>query len=119
MVSDAGSWRRGHEMFGDGPFVNINRGVVDPRRRDDAIELFRRVLDEDHNEPGTRVQSFQFERDNPNVFWIYEVYANADARERHRQHNSGRVRHDLEEVYSVWPVSRLCVPLFAKGVAFD
>jgi hypothetical protein len=88
--------------------------------RDELMRLLREVTERDETEPGTLVQAFQFERDNPNVLWEYIVYANPEARALHRKHND---EHDhlmpgLEEAFSTWPYRHLCEPLCAKGIDF-
>jgi hypothetical protein len=93
---------------------------VKPTRRDELIELLRKVRDMDEErEPGTVLQSFQFERDNPNVLWEYMVFENEEARDVHGQH-LGEIRHleKVQDIFATWPYVVKCTPLCAKGIDF-
>jgi hypothetical protein len=97
--------------------IVVARGFVKPTRRDQLIELLRRVRDIDEEQPGTLVQSFQFERDNPNVLWEYMVYENEEARDIHNQQlGEMRRRENAHDIFATWPYVVKCTPLCAKGI---
>jgi hypothetical protein len=98
--------------------VVVRHAIVKPNRRDELIERFHKIVAMDEaKEPGTIVQSFQFERDNPNAFWEYLVYANAEARSIHLQHleEMGHIAQ-TKDIYEDRGTSVACTPLCAKGI---
>ena len=98
--------------------IVIAHGFVKPNYRNEFIQLLEEVRESDEAEPGTIVQTFQFERDNSNVLWTYIVYANAEARAIHHQRlqENKNIVPKLLEAYATWPYNITCTPLCAKGV---
>jgi quinol monooxygenase YgiN len=98
-----------------GLIVMIGRGVAKRGRRDDLIDLLRSIAEQDEKEVGTVMQAFHCERDNPNVFWEYNVYRSAEARAIHREHIAPFVAQ-MDDLWEQWPYMRAVVPLAAKGL---
>ncbi|MDQ6649213.1 MAG: antibiotic biosynthesis monooxygenase [Actinomycetota bacterium] len=52
-------------------------------RRDEVLAVLRRIVEAADEEPGTEVYAVNTQDDEPNVIWIYELYADQAARESH------------------------------------
>jgi quinol monooxygenase YgiN len=48
-----------------------------------VVEALENALGSARTEPGTQVYAIHQEVDNPDVVWMYELYADADARAAH------------------------------------
>ena len=83
--------------------------------RDDAIAVLRDLIDLDHHEPGTLVQAFHLDRDDPNAFRVYELWASEEALEVHRR-NGSQLRTRLAPLVVGDFEVHVCAPLVAKGV---
>src|SRR4051794_11557534 len=103
----------------DTPIAMFARGHVRPDRKQEVVDLLRERVKLTESEPGTLVHVCHFEVDNPNVFWEYFVFESRDALKVHREFHAkmeGFIETLIED-FSVWPVTTICEPLFAKGVA--
>jgi quinol monooxygenase YgiN len=116
----ASAYQLGFMDMDNEKLIVVARGFVKPDRRDELMDLFRKLRDMDEErEPGTIVQSFQFERDNPNVFLEYMVFENEEARAIHHQH-LGEIGHleKVKDIFATWPYVVKYRPLCAKGIDF-
>jgi quinol monooxygenase YgiN len=95
--------------------IIISRVSVRPGRREEFRALIPQLCRAAEDEPGTLVFSFQHERENPDDYWLVEMYRNAEAHVLHRRNSVDPVRAQLEDLFVTWPHRRYCVPIAAKG----
>jgi quinol monooxygenase YgiN len=79
-----------------GAEVLITRLCVRPERVEEARGFFREMAEDvRRSEPGTLAYAFYQERADPTTFWVHEVFAGAEALERHlARHEWRRARFD-------------------------
>ncbi len=69
----------------------ITKLVVDPARIDEAKAYVRTMQADVHaNEPGATFYNFYQQRDQPNVIWVMEEFADADALAFHSERQAWR-----------------------------
>ena len=96
-------------------FATITRGRFGRGNRDAGIEILRRIVDLDADEPGTIVQAFHLDVGDSDRFWAYELWASAEALEYHRNrqhHLHAQIAPLIETPLEVYR----CLPLFGKGL---
>jgi quinol monooxygenase YgiN len=99
-------------------FTTITRGKLRLAQRDHGLDVFRRIVEMDDDEPGTLVQAFHLDASDPATFWAYELWQDDAALELHRDRQRG-LRSELAPlVDGAFEVFR-CVPLFGKGLRLD
>ena len=96
-------------------FVTITKVVVSPGRADAVVEILREIVALDADEPGTLVQTVQLDRADPDVVWLYEVWASADALREHRANGAAQRARLAPLVGAPFEVHE-CSPLFGHGV---
>ena len=96
-------------------FATFTTGRFRDGHRDEAIAVFRDLVELDHGEPGTLVQAFHIDRADPNVFRVYELWASPEALDLHRR-NGSRLREVLAPLVDGDFEVHVCNPLVAKGV---
>ncbi|AHK36133.1 hypothetical protein Pd630_LPD16174 (plasmid) [Rhodococcus opacus PD630] len=68
--------------------------MVQSGRRDEAIKILRPMFDQVRNEPGTLLYLMHVSRDEPDVIWFYERYADESA---FAAHTESAVHHSVVE----------------------
>ncbi|TDC20390.1 antibiotic biosynthesis monooxygenase [Actinomadura bangladeshensis] len=63
----------------------IGRGVVDETRRADLMQRLELLRGIAADEPGTLAWQWYCDSEDPSVLWVYELYADKDALDRHRE----------------------------------
>ncbi len=48
-------------------------------KADELLAAFEQLIEQVHNEPGTLLYVMNRAKDNPDMFWFYELYADDDA----------------------------------------
>ena len=99
-------------------FATFTTGRFRDGHRDEAIAVFRDLVELDRGEPGTLVQAFHVDRADPNVFRVYELWGSPEALDLHRG-NGARLRERLAPLVDGDFEVHVCDPLVAKGVPSD
>lgn len=96
-------------MTGDEVAI-IAHGVIDEDRRADLTERLAVVRRLVADEPGTLAWQWYSDRTDPSVLWVYELYADLDALDRHRR-NVIDLLPGIGECFRVSPTLHRCRPL--------
>ncbi len=56
---------------------------IKPDRRDEAVQVALRMIEETHKEEGCLAYTFNFPIDDPNTFFIYEEWTSEEALNEH------------------------------------
>ena len=99
-------------------FVTITKVVAASGRAAAVLEILREIVARDAEEPGTLVQSVQLDRAEPEVIWLYEVWASPDALLAHRAHGTAQ-RERLAPLVGAPFEVRECSPLFGHGLDLE
>ncbi|HEY4398370.1 MAG TPA: putative quinol monooxygenase [Acidimicrobiia bacterium] len=62
-----------------GQVALLARFTVNEGKGDELVAAFEPLIDQVRNEPGTLLYVMNRAKDNPNVFWFAELYADDDA----------------------------------------
>jgi quinol monooxygenase YgiN len=91
--------------------VLITRMVVHPDLVDRALRVFRDMqADVRANEPGTIDYAYYQSADDPTVFWVHEVFADAAAKQVHLGRH-GQRRADFDAVLAAAPEFNAATPI--------
>ena len=99
-------------------FVTITKVVTDPGNTAAVLDILREIVALDADEPGTLVQAVQFDRADPSIIWLYEVWASAQALQAHRA-NGAAQRGRLAPLVSAPFAVHECTPLFGHGLDLE
>lgn len=98
-------------------FVTLTRVVTVDEHRDELLDLLRQVVALDATEPGTIVQTIQAVESDPNVIWLYELWASQQALDEHRR-NGEPLRSQIFPLTTELEVVT-CAPLFGHGLDLE
>lgn len=91
--------------------VLITRMVVHADLVDRALRVFRDMqADVRANEPGTIDYAYYQSADDPTVFWVHEVFADAAAKQAHLGRH-GQRRADFDAVLAAAPEFNAATPI--------
>ena len=62
-----------------GQVALLARFTANEGRADELVAAFEPLIDQVRNEPGTLLYVMNRAKDNPNAFWVTELYADDDA----------------------------------------
>jgi quinol monooxygenase YgiN len=99
-----------HPAPSGGEVAVIAHGVVAEDRRTDLVprlSVLRSIVAE---EPGTLAWQWYYDRTDASVLWVYELYADEDALDRHRR-NVAELLPGVAECFLVRPEPHRCRPL--------
>lgn len=95
----------------------IARLVAQPGRRDDLTRALAPLLDNAAGEPGTLVYTLHEDGTEPDVLWIYELYAGQEALDAHRRAPAmADAGPALMPLLAGPPELHFCVPVGGKGL---
>jgi quinol monooxygenase YgiN len=93
------------------------RGVLDPDRVDEAIELYQELIASYRNsEPGTEIYAVHLEA--PNTIWLYALFNNQEALDVQLRGNEADPRvQAFRQLLARNEMTHETTPLVAKGIA--
>lgn len=91
-----------------------------PGRGDELVAALEEMFDTVLDEPDTLVYALHRDDDDPDVVWMYELYAAPEGLEAHGQSAAAdRLGRRLEELLAREPEVGFTTPLRAKGMRVD
>ncbi len=86
-------------------------------KRDDFIEKFSAMTDAVESEAGTEIYILNFQADNENIAWVYELYTDADAMTVHSSSDAmGALIGALGDILDGAPEMIVLTPHSGKGL---
>jgi quinol monooxygenase YgiN len=76
----------GHPPLTGDEIAVFGHGVIDESRRADLMERLEVLRRMTADEPGTLAWQWYCDLEDSSVLWVYELYADKDALERHWEH---------------------------------
>jgi quinol monooxygenase YgiN len=91
--------------------------TVKPGTRDQAVEVFRGMLDYVDNEPGTLTYVLHTDDADADVLWFYELYTDSDAVQAHSSSATMKaVSAQVGELLAARPEFHMVTPVGGKGL---
>ena len=103
-------------MTGD-EVVVIARGVVAEGRSKQLLGFLARLQALTAAEPGTLSQQWYYDRTDPSVLWVHEVFQDVAALDVHRE-NVRELLKELARCFVELPVPNRCAPLIVGNAEF-
>lgn len=91
-----------------------------PDRGDELVAAVEDMFETVLNEPDTLVYALHRDNDDPDVVWMYELYATSEGLEEHgRSDAAERFGERLEDLLAEEPYVGFTTPLRAKGMRVE
>lgn len=89
---------------------------LQPGKRDDFVTAFTPMIEAVNDEAGTEIYVLNFQDDDENVVWVYELYTDADAMAAHSSSDAmAALMGELGDLVGGVPELIACTPVAGKG----